>query len=61
MKKPGAVTSKPTVNPASRFTSKPFPEEKQAWPALQREMKPVPDCGEESYRGSGKLTAARRW
>jgi len=61
MKKPGPLTSKPTVNPASRFTSKPFPEEKQAWPALQREMKPVPDCGEESYRGSGKLTAARRW
>ena len=43
------------ANPATRFTSKPFPEQKQEWPALQRNMKPVPDCGEKSYRGSGKL------
>ena len=44
-----------TGNPASRFTSEPFPEQKQAWPAPQRKMKPVPDCGEQSYRGHGRL------
>lgn len=42
-------------NPATRFTSEPFPEQKQAWPALQRNMNPVPDCGEASYRGNGRL------
>jgi NAD(P)-dependent dehydrogenase (short-subunit alcohol dehydrogenase family) len=42
-------------NPAKKFTDTSFPEQRQDWPALQREMKPVPDCGEESYRGSGRL------
>lgn len=42
-------------DPKTRYTSTPFPEQRQKWPALQREMTPVPDCGEASYRGSGKL------
>ncbi len=42
-------------DPQTRYTSTPFPEQRQKWPALQREMNPVPDCGETSYRGSGKL------
>ncbi len=50
-----AEASAKLTDPASRFTSEPFPEQKQEWPALQRKMKPVPDCGEDSYRGSGKL------
>ncbi|MEV0336521.1 glucose 1-dehydrogenase [Nocardia sp. NPDC050717] len=33
-----------------------FPEQQQNVPGLQSAMTPVPDCGEESYRGSGKLT-----
>ena len=32
------------------------PEQQQQPPGVQREMTPVPDCGEESYRGSGRLT-----
>ena len=32
-----------------------FPEQQQEAPGLQAEMNPVPDCGEDSYRGSGKL------
>lgn len=44
-----------SANPAKKFTDKPFPEQRQDWPALQRDMKPVPDCGEKSYRGSGRL------
>ncbi|HEY5820329.1 MAG TPA: SDR family oxidoreductase [Propionibacteriaceae bacterium] len=31
------------------------PAQQQDVPGLQSEMKPVPDCGEESYRGTGKL------
>jgi NAD(P)-dependent dehydrogenase (short-subunit alcohol dehydrogenase family) len=32
------------------------PAQQQKVPGLQSEMNPVPDCGEESYRGTGKLT-----
>lgn len=31
------------------------PEQQQDVPGVQAEMTPVPDCGEQSYRGSGKL------
>jgi len=31
------------------------PAQQQEVPGVQSEMDPVPDCGEESYRGSGKL------
>lgn len=31
------------------------PEQQQDVPGVQQEMTPVPDCGEHSYRGSGKL------
>ena len=30
-------------------------KQQQQTPGMQREMTPVPDCGEESYRGTGKL------
>ena len=32
------------------------PAQEQEVPGVQSEMRPVPDCGEESYKGSGKLT-----
>jgi hypothetical protein len=32
------------------------PKQQQRPPGVQGEMDPVPDCGETSYRGSGKLT-----
>jgi NAD(P)-dependent dehydrogenase (short-subunit alcohol dehydrogenase family) len=31
------------------------PKQQQEPPGIQSEMDPVPDCGEDSYRGSGKL------
>ncbi|OBF27786.1 NAD(P)-dependent oxidoreductase [Mycobacterium sp. ACS1612] len=33
-----------------------FPDQQQPVPGIQAQMDPVPDCGEQSYRGSGKLT-----
>ena len=33
-----------------------FPEQQQSVPGVQAQMDPVPDCGENSYTGSGKLT-----
>ncbi len=42
-------------DPQTNHPSQPFAEQPQKWPALQRDMKPVPDCGETTYRGSGRL------
>ena len=47
------------VDPQTKFISTPFPEQRQKWPALQRQMTPIPDCGERSYRGTGKLTGRK--
>jgi NAD(P)-dependent dehydrogenase (short-subunit alcohol dehydrogenase family) len=47
------------VDPQTKYTDKPFPEQRQPWPALQRDMHPVPDCGEASYRGSGRLAGRK--
>jgi NAD(P)-dependent dehydrogenase (short-subunit alcohol dehydrogenase family) len=49
----------PMDDPQTKYTSEPFQEQPQKWPALQREMKPVPDCGERSYRGSGRLAGRK--
>lgn len=36
-----------------------FPDQQQPVPGIQSQMEPVPDCGEQSYRGSGKLTGKK--
>lgn len=36
-----------------------FPKQQQKPPGTQSEMNPVPDCGEKSYRGSGRLAGKR--
>ncbi|MBZ9674454.1 SDR family oxidoreductase [Mesorhizobium sp. ES1-1] len=46
-------------DPVTKYTSEPFKEQRQEWPALQREMDPVPDCGETSYRGSNRLAGRK--
>lgn len=40
---------------AKRGTSMSQPEQQQEVPGIQSEMTPVPDCGEESYVGTGQL------
>jgi NAD(P)-dependent dehydrogenase (short-subunit alcohol dehydrogenase family) len=42
-------------NPTDKFPKAPYPEQHQQWPGLASKMKPVPDHGEASYRGSGRL------
>lgn len=42
-------------DPRTKYTAKPFAEQKQAWPALASKMDPRPDHGERSYKGSGRL------
>jgi NAD(P)-dependent dehydrogenase (short-subunit alcohol dehydrogenase family) len=36
-----------------------FPEQQQSPPGVQAQMEPVPDCGETSYRGTGRLRGKR--
>ncbi|NMD46305.1 MAG: SDR family oxidoreductase [Propionibacterium sp.] len=43
----------------SNDQNKGFPPQEQQPPGLTDEMTPVPDHGEQSYRGSGKLTGKR--
>ena len=42
-------------NPLTKYDHDEFPKQYQEPPGLQKEMKPVPDCGETSYKGAGKL------
>ncbi len=43
------------IDPIERYPSGDFAEQRQEWPGLQRDMDPVPDCGEASYVGTGRL------
>ena len=42
-------------NPQDRYPKPPYQMQSQPWPGLQSRMTPVPDCGETSYKGSGRL------
>ncbi|MFZ0076650.1 NAD(P)-dependent oxidoreductase [Exiguobacterium sp. RIT452] len=42
-------------NPLTQYFNDDFPKQYQDAPAVQAKMEPIPDCGEESYKGSGKL------
>jgi len=41
------------------YPNPPFPNQQQPMPGLTDAMKPVPDHGETSYRGSGRLTGKK--
>ena len=41
------------------YPKPPFPSQTQPMPGLTRKMEPVPDHGEKSYRGSGRLSGKR--
>ena len=43
-------------DPRKEYPAPPFPKQSQVAPGLAGKMDPIPDHGEESYRGSGKLT-----
>ena len=46
-------------DPQTACPQPPFEEQRQEWPGLASEMTPVPDHGEESYRGSSRLAGRR--
>lgn len=42
-------------NPLTEYFHGEFPKQRQKYPGIQSEMRPAPDCGEESYIGTGRL------
>lgn len=42
-------------NPVDEYRTEGFPKQKQPYPGLQKDMDPVPDCGEKSYEGNNRL------
>lgn len=42
-------------DPRKMYYTGEFPDQEQDTPALQDEMNPKPDCGEENYQGYGRL------
>jgi NAD(P)-dependent dehydrogenase (short-subunit alcohol dehydrogenase family) len=47
------------TDPTQKYPKPPFDGQTQPWPGLASKMKPRPDHGETSYRGSGRLTGRK--
>ena len=58
---PGGLTATQADlrNPCMQYAHPPFPKQQQPWPGLASKMQPVPDHGERSYRGSGRLAGRK--
>ncbi|MBD2767791.1 SDR family oxidoreductase [Hymenobacter sp. BT664] len=50
-----ADTLEKLENPSEKYPKPPFKSQSQPWPGLAGQMDPVPDHGEKSYKGSGRL------
>jgi NAD(P)-dependent dehydrogenase (short-subunit alcohol dehydrogenase family) len=46
-------------DPTTEYPQPPFPKQQQPWPGLVSKMTPLPDHGEKSYKGSGRLTGRK--
>jgi NAD(P)-dependent dehydrogenase (short-subunit alcohol dehydrogenase family) len=55
----GASGSATPQNPVTAYPKPPFPKQSQPWPGLQSKMTPRPDCGEHSYRGTGRMVGRK--
>ena len=47
------------IDPRTLYKANEYPKQEQDTPALEEKMIPKPDCGETSYKGSGKLLNRR--
>lgn len=54
-----ANNASPLEDPAKKYFKPPFKEQEQPWPGLASKMSPIPDHGEKSYVGSGRLTGRK--
>ncbi len=46
-------------NPLTQYPQPPFPDQPQSPPGLDKDMTPKPDCGEESYKGLGRMVGRK--
>ncbi|QLK86796.1 SDR family oxidoreductase [Staphylococcus sp. 17KM0847] len=46
-------------NPLTQYFNDAYEQQPQPYPGIQKEMTPIPDCGEESYRGAEKLVGKK--
>jgi NAD(P)-dependent dehydrogenase (short-subunit alcohol dehydrogenase family) len=46
-------------SPTTKYPKPPFKRQSQPWPGLASKMDPRPDHGEQSYKGSGRLTGRK--
>ncbi|MCX8710959.1 SDR family oxidoreductase [Gilliamella sp. B3464] len=51
--------SEQIYNPTTKYHHTKFQKQKQTAPALQCDMKPIPDCGEKSYQGHQRLAGRK--
>jgi NAD(P)-dependent dehydrogenase (short-subunit alcohol dehydrogenase family) len=56
---PGADQRTSRENPTEQYRKPPFPEQEQSMPGSEQRMNPKPDHGEETYKGTGKLTGMK--
>lgn len=47
------------TNPLTQYYHQKYPKQKQPYPGIQKKMKPVPDCGEKTYVGHGRLNGRK--
>jgi NAD(P)-dependent dehydrogenase (short-subunit alcohol dehydrogenase family) len=46
-------------DPLNKYPKPPFTYQTQPWPALAGKMNPIPDHGEKTYKGSGRLAGRK--
>lgn len=56
---PNETSRSPLEDPTKKYFKPPFKEQTQPWPGLASKMSPVPDHGEKSYIGSGRLSGRK--
>lgn len=56
---PATPAAEPLQNPLTKYPRPPFKKQETPWPGLASKMDPLPDHGEQSYQGSGRLKGRR--
>ncbi|MDB5478193.1 MAG: family oxidoreductase [Alphaproteobacteria bacterium] len=54
-----AAAAQSLQDPKTKYPQPPFNGQSQPWPGLAGKMDPVPDHGEKSYKGSGRLAGRK--
>lgn len=52
-------STKEPEDPRAKYPKPPFKSQSQPWPGLAGKMDPIPDHGEKTYKGSGRLAGRK--